>query len=474
MLSLWAACAGSQPSPAAAVRATAHRSALGQGRGGGMSDTGDVAVSGAAAASATAAPQATQTPSPSCAPLACRTVKRGVAVLLPLSGKFAAIGREVRAAIEAGAGAVSAAGLLAYYDTAGDAVQATHATEHALADGYGLILGPLGQFEAASVIAAAAGKAVVLHLSPLGAADAERGVVRLAFGPQDEGAWAIALAELEEYQALAIFAPGDPTGRLAAESAIAAARQRSNLEVVAHQEFVPDAKTLEAAVRELLGIVPASNAELRRHIAETGKAGIKTFVPRLDFAWLYVPASYQLGALIAAYLPYYNVEPRRDGGDDTMALRDKYRGLIPSVVQLVGPSSWASEGFLARAGEAAEGALIVAPCPGGFAPGTKSEEIEALLRGKLRRRPSELAMQAYDAAALVGEVIAYLADESHDPVSPGEYWNAETFAGVLARLGRASLADGACGPAAMTSHGILARTPSALTIRGGLIEPAYP
>lgn len=431
---------------------------------------------GSASAEPPATPgNATEAPLAAATPVASPSLRRGVAVLLPLSGRYRELGAEVKVAIGAAAQAAASSSVFTYFDTAGTPEGAAVAARAAMAAGFGFVLGPIGQRETAAAIEAVAGQAVIAHLSPLGEASPAVGVFRFIAGPQEESAWAFAVAADGQFPTMAVFYPDDDTGRRAATTLLEVARADAALEVevVAAVPFAPAAATLSDDVRVLLGMVPHENAELRRHLARHRKQGYKTFTPRPGFSLLYVPASYELGALVASYLPHYNVELRTPSTADTFALRRKHRGVIPEVVQLLGSGNWAGDAFLARAGQAAEGALILAGCPGALSPGSESERIERLLHDALRRRPSELAMQAFDAATAAAAVVAAMSRQAQ----PGrdeaaDFWPAGALAALPHAVRAVGLADGACGNLLVSPHGTLQRHPTLLTVRDGAIELA--
>ncbi|MBK9069828.1 MAG: penicillin-binding protein activator [Myxococcales bacterium] len=402
-------------------------------------------------------------------------LRRGVAVLLPLSGRYRDLGLEVKQAIGAAAQAAAVGPVFTFFDTAGTPEGAAVAVRAARAEGFAFLLGPIGQRETAAAIEAVAGQAVIAHLSPLAPASPGAHVFRFAAGPQDESAWAFAVAADQQFPTMAVFYPDDDTGRLAAAALLEVARADVALEVevVAAVPFAPAAATLSDDVRVLLGMVPATNSELRRHLSRHRKQGYKTFTPRPGFSLLYVPASYELGALVASYLPHYNVELRTPYTADTFALQRKYRGNIPEVVQLVGSGNWAGEAFISRAGQAAEGALILAACPGEFLAGSESERIQRLLQDALRRRPSELAMQAYDAATAAASVVVAMSRQATaGPAEATAAWPGATLAALSQAVHAVVLADGACGNLSLSPHGTIVREPTLLTVRDGVIEVA--
>src|SRR5207244_10491661 len=102
----------------------------------------------------------------------------------------------------------------------------------------------------------------------------------------------------------------------------------------------PTATDLEPDVKAFLGLDPLTNERLRRHLARHPKDGWKTFSPDVDFDLLFVPDEAERAALVASFLVYYNVELRTSDDVDSLALRRKHGGRLPSFVQLLGGAGW--------------------------------------------------------------------------------------------------------------------------------------
>jgi hypothetical protein len=380
-----------------------------------------------------------------------------VAVLLPLSGPHRRLGAELRAAAElarrdAGAGEVS------WHDTRGTEEGARAAVEVAAGGGANLILGPVGERESRAAAAAAVARGIsIALLSPdeHGAAPAA-GVYRLWPSREHEAAFAARAAVELGYESLAVLAPRDEVGA-AQIRAFSAAATAAGAEVAASGHYDPSATELEPDLKAFLGLDPRTNDRLRRHLARRGrKAGWKSFSPDVSFEVLYIPDRHDRAALVASYLPYFNVELRAGGMVDTLALRRKHGGRLPSVVQLIGSSGWHHPGLFARGGEAVDGALIVASCVGGPAEDYMDDVAAAVadrLARALRRPASTLARQGYDAARLVFDRVA-----RRPRAGP-------------AILRGARLPAGACGPATIDRAGQLRRDPILLRVDGDQLVP---
>ena len=115
-----------------------------------------------------------------------------IAVLLPLSGRFAPLGKELKLAIEL---APAGGARRIFLDTLGEPAGAAAAVERAAAQGAVALLGPVGVHEAE----AAARRAVELDLpiallAPGDGADPDAGVFRLVGSPESEARAAAAIA----------------------------------------------------------------------------------------------------------------------------------------------------------------------------------------------------------------------------------------------------------------------------------------
>jgi ABC-type branched-subunit amino acid transport system substrate-binding protein len=346
-----------------------------------------------------------------------------VAVLLPLSGKYGAIGAELRKQIEQ----VTDTKWL-FHDTKGEPDGAVVAVETAAKKGVVAILGPVGTKEAIS-----AARAATLHgipialLAPTDGADPAAGVFRLVGSTADEARSVAHIAQEDNYPTAGVFAPRDDIGQDAADAFVAEAT-KLGLRVTAQGTYDPTGGGLEPDVKAFLNLVPAKNPELAEHLRKNPKDGWKTFTPDVPFTLLYVPDRYDRAAIVAAFLPYFGVELRTREIADPNQLQRKHRGKIPQIVQLVGGAGWKHPSLPVRGGAAVQGALIVdVDCAEG--------------RGR-------------DAAALVSAARATAA-LAKDP-----------RAAFRAALARGKLDDGVCGAAAMDTDGELVRTPVVLEVQG--------
>ncbi len=373
-----------------------------------------------------------------------------IAVLLPLTGRYAALGRELETAIKLAPRHDTRWMVL---DTRSDPTAAAALVETAARAGAVAILGPVGTRESIDAARAAALRQIpIVLLSPDDGADPAAGVFRLIHSPADEGRMVARLASTDQFPTVAVLAPRDDLG---AESAAAFVEEatRLGLQVAAQGTYDPTGGDLEVDLKRFLNLIPASNPRLAAHLARHGKKGWTTFSPDIPFSLLYVPDRYDRAALVAAFLPYYGVELRTTEFPDAERLQRKHGGNIPTVVQLVGGSGWNHPSLPIRGGAAVQGSMFVDV----FAAELGADlgaQFAAEFQARVGRAPSSTAAQAYDAATLVSRARQEAAT-APDP-----------RAAIRAAIARAKLDDGACGPAAMDVDGEIAREPVVLEVSG--------
>jgi len=371
-----------------------------------------------------------------------------VAVLLPLSGRFAGVGSELRTAIEL---APAQGTKWLFLDTKGEADTAAAAVAKAAAQGAVAILGPVGTREvsAASREAAIRGIPIAL-LGPEDGADPAAGVFRLVGSPGDEGRAVAQLAKSNSFPTVAVFAPRDDIGAESAAAFVAEA-QRLGLAVTAQGTYDPTGGDVEPDVKQFLELVPAKNPRLAEHLAhaKTPKIGWETFSPDVPYSLLYVPDRYDRAAIVAAFLPYYNVELRTTEFPDPNMLRKKHHGQMPQVVQLVGGAGWHHPSLPLRGGTAVQGALLVDSFAGELG-GDLAAQFVTEFQARTNRAPSSAAAEAFDAATLVAQARAAAAGDR---------------AGFRTALARGKLDDGACGAARMDVDGELYRNYATLEVQ---------
>jgi ABC-type branched-subunit amino acid transport system substrate-binding protein len=367
-----------------------------------------------------------------------------VAVLLPLSGRYASLGGELRAAIELVPGVK-----WKYLDTRGEPEGATAAVDAAVKAGAIAILGPVGTREAVAAAREAALRDVPIGLlAPADGADPSAGVFRLVNSAADEGRAVAELAQTDNFPTVAVFAPRDDVGAEAADAFVTEARRRG-LSVTGEGTYDPTGGDLEPDVKTFLDLIPAKNPRLAEHLAKNPKRGLTTFTPDVPFSLLYIPDRYDRAALVAAFLPYFNVELRTQEFPDPAMLARKHGGRVPQVVQLVGGAGWHHPSLPVRGGAAVQGALILDVFPGDLG-GDASAQFGQAFQARTGRPPSSAAAEAYDAATMIANARTGVTSR----------------AGLRAALARGKLDDGACGPASIDVDGEVLRAPTILEVSG--------
>lgn len=381
---------------------------------------------------------------------------RTIAVLLPMTGRFSAIGSELKVAVQL---APASGTTWLFLDTRGEPEGAVAAVEQAIAKGAAGILGPVGEREAIAAARAAALHGIPIGLlAPADGADPASGVFRLVGSPADEGRAVAHLALDEGFPTVGVFAPRDDVGGDSASAFLAEARQLG-LQVTGEGTYDPTGGNLEPDVKEFLNLNPAKNPHLADHLARHGKKGWATFSPDITFSLLYIPDRYDRAALVAAFLPYYNVELRTTEFPDPAYLQRKHGGVMPQVVQLVGGAGWHHSSLPIRGGAAVQGALIVDAFPGELG-GDTGIAFSAAFQARTRRAPSGAAAETYDAATLIAK-------------ARQEVGNAPDVRSALRGvLAHAKLDDGACGPASIGPDGEIDRVPAVLEVQGDTLQPA--
>src|SRR5439155_4453981 len=135
------------------------------------------------------------------------------------------------------------------------------------------------------------------------------------------------------------------------------------VQVTAQGTYDPTGGDLEPDVKQFLNLSPAANPRLAAHLAKrAGSKGLQSFSPDIPFSLLYIPDRYDRAAIVAAFLPYFNVELRTTEFPDQRKLERKHGGHLPQVVQLVGGGGWHHPSLPVRGGAAVQGALIVDVC----------------------------------------------------------------------------------------------------------------
>jgi branched-chain amino acid transport system substrate-binding protein len=309
------------------------------------------------------------------APLQPPPAGRGVALLAPLTGENAGIGSALVDAARLGLG-TGTVPPLATFDTGGTPAGAAGAAQQAIAQGAGLVLGPLTIAEARAV-------------APIIAADHVDGLAFTSDGSVAQpGLWALGITPAEQVQALlraahaaghgevAGLLPLTPLGEAMAQ-ALRVAQPGASI------EFYGDFAAMNTALRRLSdyadrrGPVDARIKALQSAHTEAGQAEAARLarqpVPPPPFDALVIAETGPGLGELASLLPYYDVDP--------------------GPVLVLGPGLWAAD----PAGVAAaglSGALYAAPDP--------AASVDFVSRYQLQfgAAPPALASVAFDAGAI--------------------------------------------------------------------------
>jgi branched-chain amino acid transport system substrate-binding protein len=330
-------------------------------------------------------PSAAAKPSPAVAPPPIRAEplpppaagQTKVAILLPLSGANAELGKAMLEAAQLALFATSAERLtLVPRDTAAPGGAAA-AARSALGDGARLILGPLlaSEVEAVRPIAAEAGVNVIAFATQTQVAGGN--VFLMGFLPRQEVVRAVSFARERGLSRFGALAPSTPYGRLMTE-ALREAAGAAGGSVTRVEYLNPSGADIAAAVKRLL---PGGGAEAK-----------------LEFDALLLPL----------------------GGDQLKqtARQIKAAGAGADTVRLLGSGLWDD------ASTGGEPALY----GGWFAasPPEQRREFETRFQTTYGRAPPRLASLAFDAAALA----AVLSQRERDPFAREAILNPSGFTGV--------------------------------------------
>lgn len=227
-----------------------------------------------------------------------------VALLLPLSGRFAAAGQAVRdgvflAHFDAGLGQTT----VKVYDTGGTAEGAVVALENALYDGVDAIIGPLQKESVAAVAQVASPlKTLVLNL-PDTPVDNENPFYIFGLSPEDEARRAAELAISEGHRRALIMVPTDQWGRRVGD-AFAIRFERLGGWVVGATQYNHAEQDYSGRIRPLMKL---TDSELRHQSIERILGTDVAFEaqPRDDVDVIFAAARSQQGRLIRPQLRFH-------------------------------------------------------------------------------------------------------------------------------------------------------------------------
>ena len=304
---------------------------------------------------------------------------RRVAILLPLSGARAEIGQAMLNAAKLGLDAPDTQ--LDAKDTGGTPAGAAAAANAAIADGAGLILGPLTSAETAAVAPVARSANVAVLAFTNDPSQAQPGVWTLGITPGQQVRRLVAAAQAQDRSQIAALLPDTDFGH-AMGDALNQATAASSLGPPTMRYYPRGMAGINAATRDLSdyahrrGPIVAQMREARelgtpegrRQAQELAKTGI---APPSFNALLLADSGEEALAEIAAVLPYYDVDR--------------------SAVKIMGPALWAAT---SSGSGHFPGAWYAAPDPAARAG------FEQVYIAKYGNAPPPLADLAFDAASI--------------------------------------------------------------------------
>lgn len=306
-----------------------------------------------------------------------------VALLLPLSGRDAALGQQLLEAAELALFDMADERFdLMPLDTGGTPAGAAAAAERAVAEGARMILGPLFGAEAQAVapVARRAGINVVTFSNDQ--AVAGDGVFVFGFLPRPQIDRLIAYAASKDLKRFAVLAPRGSFGDTVADEARKAA-QLARVQVTRSETYDPAAPDISPTARRFADIdrrAAALAAERKLYEGKTDEVS-RAALKRLE------------GLQGLGDLPYDAVL-LPEGGDRLRALAPMLQAyeVDARTVRLLGTALWDD---LALASEPSlRGAWFVAPPP------DARLDFEAAYEKSFRRKPPRLATLSYDLVAL--------------------------------------------------------------------------
>jgi ABC-type branched-subunit amino acid transport system substrate-binding protein len=335
------------------------------------------------------APAPVPAPEPAPAPSVTLTPPPGVnamvpvALLVPLSGKEAAIGADI---LNAASMAVFEVGgdsfQLLPRDTGGTAEQARRAVVEALSEGARLVLGPVFATAVAEAAPIAAQQGVNVIAFSNDSRVAGTGTYLLGLTPRQQIRRIVSYARTQGLSRFAALLPGDAYGRRV-EQDLRDAVAASGGELSRIAVYAPDGSDLNPVIRRLASYdarkaaldaqkkaLASSEDEVARETRKRLDAMDTVGGPGFD-ALLIAEGGARLTA-IAALLPYYDIDPRQ--------------------VRLLGLAAW--DGAKLSHEPALVGGWYVAPPPDARAG------FDARFRDAFGHTPGPLAWLGYDATAL--------------------------------------------------------------------------
>ncbi len=324
-----------------------------------------------------------------------------VAVAVPLSGKYAPLGKQV---LQAARIAARDAGVrLVSKDTEGTPRGAITAVSALAKDDSVLaVIGPIGEHEsrAAAVVAQRAG----LPLFALASDDAVNRVgnwvYRLRTSPAEQAAGlAVAVRKaMKAQERVGIFFPESVYGQQAAV-AFARAFEAHGGRVTAVASYPADTTDFRKPLAELVGtrVHLGRRARAGKHRADRDGYLRVRHKPTVDFDLMFIPDYHQRVARMLPFLPGAGLQ-NGDGGDGV-------------AVQMLGLSGWQGSSMRLTGAQAA--GAIYSDVYVGAADGGRAEDFARMFEGKTGRQPVNLDAEVFDSTWMIAKIIARRVDHAH-------------------------------------------------------------
>lgn len=312
-----------------------------------------------------------------------------VALLLPLSGKFAKLGKEMQQAAEMAVFETKSKNLqLIPLDTAGTGPGGAAAAEKAVAQGAKLIIGPLfAEAVAGAKPIAAQAKVNIVAFSNTPSVGGGN-VFLLSFLVKQQVDRIVEYAASQDKREIGLLAPDNESGRQIADYARAAA-QRNNASISRLGYFAGNITKMQEKVKAFTGA---------RGITRKGKAIRGT----LGFNALLIHAGGAELRTMTSLLAFYDVDP------------DK--------VQFLGTGRWDHPST--RSETSLKGGWFASPPPG------LRERFTARYKEAYGASPPRIASLAYDAVALAAVLARGARSEADNPYTVEAITNPSGFLGV--------------------------------------------
>ncbi len=330
-----------------------------------------------------------------------KAVAGKVGVLLPASGKYAAVGKRIRQVVELANDRMGGRMQLVFRDAHGDTAATTRAIEELVLDeGVVALLGPLLKEDAmvAAETAQALGTPMVALAQSQDPASAGDYVFR-GFLPVEQQVEALVqnLTSMQGMRRFAVLYPDTSFGQHARASFEAEVKKKGG-EVVRAVTYDATATSFLDPARQLgAKDYTARSSEyyrLKRDAERAGNDPSKVVLPpKLDFDAIFIPDSWQRVALVASSLAYEEF-PVGDFRPHRHAQR----------MPLVGLNAWNDARIVENGGDYVQHAIFVdAFYPGSDAPGVR--EFVSDHKQALGRKPGVIDALTWDATRLLGTAV---------------------------------------------------------------------